>query len=137
MYRRQYHNVPDSSSTKSTLSYDEENEEMTLADMYDGPNRSTGIIDYERDNQAYNTVMRNELLHHIDNLMRQQLTEDEQSIVERYFGIGCIAHRPSHIAEDFGISTRKVTAIVNDAIRKLRECDYAIYLYQYLHGKRI
>lgn len=135
MYRRQYHRTARRTSSVSTL-YDEENEEITLADMYDGLDRSNGIIDHERDSQAYNTVMRNELLHHIDNLMRQQLTEDEQSIVERYFGIGCTAHRPSRIAEDFGISARKVTEIVNDSIRKLRECDYAIYLYQYLHGKR-
>lgn len=135
MYRRQYHRA--SRRTSSSTLYDEENEEMALADMYDDLNRDNGIIDHERDSQAYNTVMRNELLHHIDNLMRQQLTEDEQSIVERYFGIGCTAHRPSRIAEDFGISVRKVNAIVNDSIRKLRECDYAIYLYQYLHGKRI
>lgn len=136
MYRRQYHRTARRTSSVSTL-YDEENEQMTLADMYDGLDRSNGIIDYERDSQAYKTVMRNELLHHIDNLMRQQLTEDEQSIVERYFGIGCTVHRPSRIAEDFGISVREVNAIVNNSIRKLRECDYAIYLYQYLHGKRI
>lgn len=136
MYRRQYHRATRHQSTSAPL-YDEENEEMALADMYDVLDRSNSIIDHERDSQAYNTVMRNELLHHIDNLMRQQLTEDEQSIVERYFGIGCVAHRPSRIAEDFGISVRKVTAIVNASIRKLRECNYAIYLYQYLHGKRI
>lgn len=137
MYRRQYHKDSHFSSSKSTLLYDEENEQMALADINEGLDRSNGIIDHESDSQAYNTVMRNELLHHINNLMRQQLTENEQSIVERYFGIGCTAHRPSRIAEDFGISERKVTAIVNNSIRKLRECDYAIYLYQYLHGKRI
>ena len=136
MYRRQFNRAIRRPSTSTSL-YDEENEEMTLADMYDGLDRSNGIIDHERDSQAYNTVIRNELLHHIDNLMRQQLTEDEQSIVERYFGIGCTAHRPSRIAQDFGISVSKVSTIVNDSIRKLRECDYAIYLYQYLHGKRI
>lgn len=110
---------------------------MDLADMYEGMSRENGIVDHERDSQAYNAVIRNELLHHINNLMRQQLTEDEQSVVERYFGIGCTAHRLSRIAEDLGVSESRVTAIVNESIRKLRECDYAIYLYQYMHGKRI
>lgn len=136
MYRQQYHKTTRHTPNPFTL-YDEENEETDMADMYDSLSGDDGVIDHERDSQAYNTVMRNELLHHIDNMMRQQLTEDEQSIVERYFGIGCTAHRPARIAEDFGISVSRVDDIVNDAIRKLRQCDYAIYLYQYLHGKRI
>jgi DNA-directed RNA polymerase sigma subunit (sigma70/sigma32) len=113
MYRRQYHRHSITAETSEL--WDEE----------------------KRESQAYDRIMRNELLHHIDNLMRQQLTEREQSIVERYFGIGCTPHRPARIAEDFDITVCEVEDLVKAAIVKLRQCDYAIYLWQYLHGKKI
>lgn len=113
MYRRQYHrhSIP-----------------AELSELWD---------EEKCEGQAYDRIMRNELLHHIDNLMRQQLTEHEQSIVERYFGIGCTPHRPARIAEDFDMTVREVEDLVKVAIVKLRQCDYAIYLWQYLHGKKI
>ncbi len=130
MCRQYYH------TTLSAL-FDEENDSMQMDDLLEQYNQEDGIVDHERDSQAYQAVMKNELRHHIDNMIRQQLTENEQSIVERYFGIGCSAHKPSRIAEDLGIREREVLAIVDESVRKLRECDYAIYLYQYLHGKRL
>lgn len=117
--------------------FDEENELTQMQDLWENYDSEDGILDHDRDNQAYQTVIRNELLHHIDNMMNRLLEEDEESIVERYFGIGTEANKPARIAEDFGISQKRVLAIVETSVRKLRESDYAIYIYQYLHGKRI
>lgn len=134
MYRRRYYGAVRRPSSVEPL-YDEENAEWETDARPD--ELFADGMEAMRDGQAYEGVMRSELLHHLGNLMRQQLSEDEQSIVERYFGIGCEAHRPARIAEDFGLRERDVEAVVSEAVRKLRECDYAIYLYQYLHGKRI
>ncbi len=117
--------------------FDEENVFTQMQDQYDTYLSEDGIFDHEKDNQAYQTVIRNELLHHIDNMMSQLLSSKEKSITERYFGIGMEAHKPSRIAQDIGISEQQVVAVVENSVRKLRESDYAIYLYQYLHGKRI
>jgi DNA-directed RNA polymerase sigma subunit (sigma70/sigma32) len=136
MYRRQYQRHSITAETSEL--WDEENLSTQIDEFYDQPSAAGAPLPgHERESQAYDRIMRNELLHHIDNLMRQQLTEREQSIVERYFGIGCTPHRPVRIAEDFDMTVREVEDLVKVAIIKLRQCDYAIYLWQYLHGKKI
>lgn len=113
--------------------YDEENEYTQANDLWeDFFMEKQDEIDERPWIQADSLVRRNELNKQVSNMLDRVLPEDERELLRLYFGIGRRRHSMEELIALFD-SERKVNALLQSAMERLRYSDEILTIYKYLH----
>ena len=113
--------------------YDEENEYTQANDLWeDFFMEKQDEIDERPWIQADALVRRNELNKQVSNMLDRVLPEDERELLRLYFGIGRRRHSMEELIALFD-SERKVNALLQSAMERLRYSDEILTIYKYLH----
>ena len=113
--------------------YDEENEYTQANDLWeDFFIEKKDEIDERPWIQADALVRRNELNKQVSNMLDRVLPEDERELLRLYFGIGRRRHSMEELIALFD-SERKVNALLQSAMERLRYSDEILTIYKYLH----
>ena len=113
--------------------YDEENEYTQANDLWeDFFMEKHDEIDERPWIQADALVRRNELNKQVGDMLDRVLPEDERELLCLYFGIGRRRHSMEELIALFD-SERKVNALLQSAMERLRYSDEILSIYKYLH----
>ena len=113
--------------------YDEENEYTQANDLWEDFFREKhDEIDERPWIQADALVRRNELNKQVGDMLDRVLPEDERELLRLYFGIGRRRHSMEELIALFD-SKRKVKALLQSAMERLRYSDEILSIYKYLH----
>ena len=113
--------------------YDEENEYTQANDLWeDFFIEKKDEIDERPWIQADALVRRNELNKQVGDMLDRVLPEDERELLRLYFGIGRRRHSIEELIALFD-SERKVNALLQSAMERLRYSDEILTIYKYLH----
>lgn len=113
--------------------YDEENEYTQANDLWeDFFMEKQDEIDERTWVQADSLVRRNELNKQVSDMLDRVLPEDERELLRLYFGIGRRRHSMEELIALFD-SKRKVNALLQSAMERLRYSDEILTIYKYLH----
>lgn len=113
--------------------YDEGNEYTQANDLWeDFFMEKQDEIDERPWIQADALVHRNELNKQVDDMLDRVLPEDERELLRLYFGIGRRRHPMEELIALFD-SERKVNALLQSAMERLRYSDEILSIYKYLH----
>ena len=113
--------------------YDEENEYTQANDLWeDFFMEKHDEIDERPWIQADALVRRNELNKQVGDMLDRVLPEDERELLRLYFGIGRRRHSMEELIALFD-SKRKVKALLQSAMERLRYSDEILSIYKYLH----
>ena len=113
--------------------YDEENEYTQANDLWeDFFMEKHDEIDERPWIQADTLVRRNELNKQVGDMLDRVLPEDERELLRLYFGIGRRRHSMEELIALFD-SKRKVNALLQSAMERLRYSDEILTIYKYLH----
>ena len=113
--------------------YDEENEYTQANDLWeDFFMEKKDEIDERPWIQADALVRRNELNKQVDDMLDRVLPEDERELLRLYFVIGRRRHPMEELIALFD-SERKVNALLQSAMERLRYSDEILTIYKYLH----
>jgi DNA-directed RNA polymerase specialized sigma subunit len=113
--------------------YDEENEYTQANDLWeDFFMEKHDEIDERPWIQADALVRRNELNKQVGDMLDRVLPEDERELLRLYFGIGRRRHSIEELIALFD-SERKVNALLQSAMERLRYSDEILTIYKYLH----
>ena len=113
--------------------YDEENEYTQANDLWEDFFREKhDEIDERPWIQADALVRRNELNKQVGDMLDRVLPEDERELLRLYFGIGRRRHSMEELIALFD-SKRKVNALLQSAMERLRYSDKILTIYKYLH----
>lgn len=113
--------------------YDEENEYTQANDLWeDFFMEKHDEIDERPWIQADALVRRNELNKQVGDMLDRILPEDERELLRLYFGIGRRRHSIEELIALFD-SERKVNALLQSAMERLRYSDEILTIYKYLH----
>jgi DNA-directed RNA polymerase specialized sigma subunit len=113
--------------------YDEENEYTQANDLWeDFFMEKHDEIDERPWIQADALVRRNELNKQVGDMLDRVLPEDERELLRLYFGIGRRRHSIEELIALFD-SKRKVNALLQSAMERLRYSDEILTIYKYLH----
>ena len=113
--------------------YDEENEYTQANDLWeDFFMEKHDEIDERPWIQADALVRRNELNKQVGDMLDRVLPEDERELLRLYFGIGRRRHSIEELIALFD-SERKVNALLQSAMERLRYPDEILTIYKYLH----
>ena len=113
--------------------YDEENEYTQVDDLWeDFFMEKQDEIDERPWIQADSLVHRNELNRQISDMLDRVLPEEERELLRLYFGIGRRRHSMDELIALFD-SERKVNALLQSAMERLRYSDDILTIYKYLH----
>ena len=113
--------------------YDEENEYTQANDLWeDFFMEKKDEIDERPWIQADALVRRNELNKQVSDMLDRVLPEDERELLRLYFGIGRRRHSMEELIALFD-SERKVNALLQSAMERLRYSDDILTIYKYLH----
>lgn len=113
--------------------YDEENEYIQANDLWeDFFMEKHDEIDERPWIQADALVRRNELNKQVGDMLDRVLPEDERELLRLYFGIGHRRHSMEELIALFD-SERKVNALLQSAMERLRYSDEILTIYKYLH----
>ena len=113
--------------------YDEENEYTQANDLWeDFFMEKHDEIDERPWIQADALVRRNELNKQVGDMLDRVLPEDERELLRLYFGIGRRRHSMEELIALFD-SKRKVKALLQSAMERLRYSDKILTIYKYLH----
>ena len=113
--------------------YDEENEYTQANDLWeDFFMEKHDEIDERPWIQAAALVRRNELNKQVGDMLDRVLPEDERELLRLYFGIGRRRHSIEELIALFD-SERKVNALLQSAMERLRYSDEILTIYKYLH----
>ena len=113
--------------------YDEENEYTQAKDLWeDFFMEKHDEIDERPWIQADALVRRNELNKQVGDMLDRVLPEDERELLRLYFGIGRRRHSIEELIALFD-SERKVNALLQSAMERLRYSDEILAIYKYLH----
>jgi len=113
--------------------YDEENEYTQSNDLWDdffGERQDE--IDERPWNQADALAHRNELNKQVGDMLERVLPEEERDLLRLYFGIGLRRHSMDELAALFD-GERRVNALLQSALERLRYSDEILAIYKYLH----
>ena len=113
--------------------YDEENEYTQANDLWeDFFMEKKDEIDERPWIQADSQVRRNELNKQVSDMLDRVLPEDERELLRLYFGIGRRRHSMDKLIALFD-SERKVNALLQSAMERLRYSDEILSIYKYLN----
>lgn len=113
--------------------YDEENEYTQANDLWeDFFMEKQDEIDERPWIQADSLIRRNELNKQVGDMLDRVLPEDERELLRLYFGIGRRRHSMEELIALFD-SERKVNALLQSAMERLRYSDEILTIYKYLH----
>ena len=113
--------------------YDEENEYTQANDLWeDFFMEKPDELDERPWIQADSLVRRNELNKQVGDMLDRVLPEDERELLRLYFGIGRRRHSMDELIALFD-SERKVNALLQSAMERLRYSDEILAIYKYLH----
>ena len=113
--------------------YDEENEYTQANDLWeDCFMEKKDEIDERPWIQADALVRRNELNKQVSDMLDRVLPEDERELLRLYFGIGRRRHSMDKLIALFD-SERKVNALLQSAMERLRYSDEILSIYKYLN----
>ncbi|MDD7128571.1 MAG: hypothetical protein PUH91_07110 [Prevotella sp.] len=113
--------------------YDEENEYTQANDLWeDFFMEKQDEIDERPWIQADAMVRRNELNKQVSDMLDRVLPEEECELLRLYFGIGRRRHSMDKLIALFD-SERKVKALLQSAMERLRYSDEILTIYKYLH----
>ena len=113
--------------------YDEENEYTQANDLWeDFFMEKQDEIDERPWIQADALVRRNELNKQVGDMLDRVLPEDERELLRLYFRIGRRRHSIEELIALFD-SERKVNALLQSAMERLRYSDEILAIYKYLH----
>ena len=113
--------------------YDEENEYTQANDLWeDFFIEKKAEIDERPWIQADSLVHRNELNKQVSDMLDRVLPEEERELLRLYFGIGRRRHSMDELIALFD-SERKVNALLQSAMERLRYSDDILTIYKYLH----
>lgn len=113
--------------------YDEENEYTQANDQWeDFFMEKQDEIDERPWIQADALVHRNELNRQVSDMLDRVLPEKERELLRLYFGIGRRRHSMDELIALFD-SERKVNALLQSAMERLRCSDEILTIYKYLH----
>ena len=113
--------------------YDEENEYTQANDLWeDFFMEKKDEIDDRPWIQADALVRRNELNKQVSDMLDRVLPEDERELLRLYFGIGRRRHSMDKLIALFD-SERKVNALLQSAMERLRYSDEILSIYKYLN----
>ena len=113
--------------------YDEENEYTQANDLWeDFFMEKQDEIDERPWIQADALVHHNELNRQVSNMLDRVLPEEERELLRLYFGIGRRRHSMDELIALFD-SERKVNALLQSAMERLRYSDDILTIYKYLH----
>ena len=82
--------------------------------------------------QADSLAHRNELNKQVGDMLDKVLPEEERELLRLYFGIDCRRHSMDELIALFD-SERKVRALLQTAMERLRYSDEILAIYKYLH----
>ena len=113
--------------------YDEENEYTQANDLWeDFFMEKQDEIDERPLIQADALVHRNELNKQVGDMLDRVLPEEERELLRLYFGIERRRHSMDELIALFD-SERKVRALLQSAMERLRYSDEILAIYKYLH----
>ena len=113
--------------------YDEENEYTQANDLWeDFFMEKQDEIDERPLIQADALVHRNELNKQVGDMLDRVLPEEERELLRLYFGIERRRHSMDELIALFD-SERKVRALLQSAMERLRYSDEILTIYKYLH----
>ncbi|MFW5539493.1 MAG: hypothetical protein ACOCOO_06160 [Prevotella sp.] len=113
--------------------YDEENEYTQANDLWeDFFMEKQDEIDERPWIQSDSLVHRNELNKQVSDMLDRVLPEEERELLRLYFGIGRRRHSTDELIALFD-SERKVNALLQSAMERLRYSDDILTIYKYLH----
>ena len=113
--------------------YDEKNEYAKADDLLeDFFMEKQDEIDERPWIQADSLVHRNELNRQVSDMLDRVLPEEERELLRLYFGIGRRRHSMDELIALFD-SERKVNALLQSAMERLRYSDEVLAIYKYLH----
>lgn len=113
--------------------YDEENEYTQANDLWeDFFMEKQDEIDERTWIQADSLVRRNELNKQVSDMLDRVLPEEERELLRLYFGIGRRRHSMEELIALYD-SERKVNALLQSAMERLRYSDEILTIYKYLH----
>ena len=113
--------------------YDEENEYTQANDLWeDFFMEKQDEIDERTWIQADSLVRRNELNKQVSDMLDRVLPEQERELLRLYFGIGRRRHSMEELIALYD-SERKVNALLQSAMERLRYSDEILTIYKYLH----
>ena len=113
--------------------YDEENEYTQANDLWeDFFMEKQDEIDERPWIQADALVHRKDLNKQVSNMLDRVLPEEERELLRLYFGIGRRRHSMDELIALFD-SERKVNALLQSAMERLRYSDEILTIYKYLH----
>ena len=113
--------------------YDEENEYTQANDLWeDFFMEKQDEIDERPWIQADALVHRKDLNRQVGDMLDRVLPEDERELLRLYFGIGGRRHSMDELFALFD-SERKVNALLQSAMERLRYSNEILAIYKYLH----
>ena len=113
--------------------YDEENEYTQANDLWeDFFMEKQDEIDERPWIQADALVHRKDLNRQVGDMIDRVLSEEERELLRLYFGIGRRRHSMDELIALFD-SERKVNALLQSAMERLRYSDEVLAIYKYLH----
>ena len=113
--------------------YDEENEYTQANDLWeDFFMEKQDEIDERPWIQADALVHRKDLNRQVGDMLDRVLPEEERELLRLYFGIGRRRHSMEELIALFD-SERKVNALLQSAMERLRYSDEILSIYKYLH----
>ena len=113
--------------------YDEENEYTQANDLWeDCFIEKKAEIDERPWIQADALVHRKDLNRQVGDMLDRVLPEEERELLRLYFGIGRRRHSMEELIALFD-SERKVNALLQSAMERLRYSDEILSIYKYLH----
>ena len=113
--------------------YDEENEYTQANDLWeDFFMEKQDEIDERPWIQADALVHRKDLNRQVGDMLDRVLPEEERELLRLYFGIGRRRHSMEELIALFD-SKRKVKALLQSAMERLRYSDEILSIYKYLH----
>ena len=113
--------------------YDEENEYTQANDLWeDFFMEKQDEIDERPWIQADALVHRKDLNRQVGDMIDRVLSEEERELLRLYFGIGRRRHSMDELIALFD-SERKVNALLQSAMERLRYSDDILTIYKYLH----
>lgn len=113
--------------------FDEENAGTQMQDIYESFDRNGSIEDDLHENHLVMGAPKFEVTEKIDALLRESLSEDENIIVRRYFGLGCQPMTVEELAGSSRTSVPSMERILQEALQHIREHDKVLDLWQYLY----
>ena len=113
--------------------YDEENEYTQANDLWEVSfMEKQDEIDERPWIQADALVHRKDLNRQVGDMLDRVLPEEERELLRLYFGIGRRRHSMDELIALFD-SERKVRALLQSAMERLRYSDEILAIYKYLH----